>query len=160
MDLLQRLEEREATAREHVERLRAQITSLTAQLAAEEDTLSRLAITRQTVLAVLGDDDTPSTGVTAPPVAPPGAADDAVPEASQQVLDVFAAAGQPLRVKDVCQAIGAGTDTRQVERLRARLKRLVGRGLLSEPQPGLFVAAGTSGTGTAGTPGTTAGKED
>jgi hypothetical protein len=145
--LLQRLEEREAAARDHVERLRAQITSLSAQLAAGEDTLSRLAITRQTVLTVLGE-DTPSPGV----ATPPGAADDAVPEASQQVLDVFAAAGQPLRVKDVCQAIGAGTDTRQVERMRARLKRLVGRGLLSEPHPGLFV--------TAGTPGTPVGKED
>jgi len=52
---------------------------------------------------------------------------------------VLAAAGQPLRVKDVCQAIGAGTDTRQVERLRARLKRLAGRALLNEPHPGLFV---------------------
>ncbi len=73
-------------------------------------------------------------------------------EASQQVLDVFAAPGQPLRVKDVCQAIGAGTDTRQVERMRARLKRLVGQGLLREPHPGRFV--------TPGAPGTTTGKED
>jgi hypothetical protein len=46
----------------------------------------------------------------------------------------------------VCQAIGAGTDTRQVERLRARLKRLAGRGLLREPQPGLFVTAGAAST--------------
>jgi hypothetical protein len=143
--LLQRLEEREVAAGEHVERLRAQITSLSAQLAAEEDTLSRLAITRQTILTML-DDDTPSTGVTTPPVAPSGAADDAVPQASQQVLDVFAAAGQPLRVKDVCQAIGAGTDTRQVERMRARLKRLAGQGLLREPQPGLFVTADAAST--------------
>jgi hypothetical protein len=139
--LLQRLEEREVAAREHVERLRAQITSLTAQLTAGEDTLSRLAITRQTILTML-DDDTPSTGVTTPPVA----ADDAMPQASQQVLDVFAAASQPLRVKDVCQAIGASTDTRQVERMRARLKRLVGQGLLREPQPGLFVTADAAST--------------
>jgi hypothetical protein len=154
--LLQRLEEREVAAREHVERLRAQLTSLSAQLAAEEGTLSRLAVTRQTVLTVLGDlgdEDTPSaTGVATPSVAPAGAGVGAVAEASQQVLDVFAAAGQPLRVKDVCQAVGAGTDTRQVERMRAWLKRLVGQGLLSEPQPGLFV--------TPGAPGTPVGKED
>jgi hypothetical protein len=147
--LLQRLEEREAAAREQAERLRAQITSLSAQLAAEEDTLSRLAITRQTVLSVLGDDATAGAGVATPPVT----ADDAMPEASQQVLDVFAAAGQPLRAKDACQAVGAGTDARQVERMRARLKRLVGRGVLAEPQPGLFVMAGTAG---AGGPATTA----
>jgi hypothetical protein len=139
--LLQRLEEREAAARDQVERLRAQITSLSAQLAAEEDTLSRLAVTRQTILTVLGGDDTVDAGVATPPVA----AHDAIPEASQRVLDVFAAAGQPLRAKDVCQAVGAGTDARQVERMRTRLKRLVGRGVLAEPQPGLFVIPGTAG---------------
>jgi hypothetical protein len=86
--LLRRLEEREATARDQVERLRAQITSLSARLAAEEDTLSRLAITRQTVLTVLGDDDTPDAGVATPPVAtPPVAADDAAPGACTSLPD-------------------------------------------------------------------------
>jgi hypothetical protein len=87
------------------------------------------------------------------------AADDAMPEASQRVLDVFTAAGQPLRAKHVCQAVGAGTDARQVERMRARLKRLVAQGLLAEPQPGLFV---TTGPAEAAGPAATAGqrKED
>jgi hypothetical protein len=63
----------------------------------------------------------------------------------RRVLDVFAAAGQPLRAKQVCQTLGEGTEPRQIERTRHQLKRLVDRGLLAQPQPGLFVMAGTPG---------------
>jgi hypothetical protein len=147
--LLQRLEEHEAAARDQVERLRAQIASLSARLTGEEETLSRLGITRQTVLSVLGDDD---AGVAAPAAAAP---DETVPvpTADRRVLDVFAAAGQPLRVKQVCQALEEGAEPRQVERTRHKLKRLVERGLLAEPHPGLFVtasAAGAAGPATMG----------
>src|SRR5262249_24184247 len=121
--LLQRWEEHEAAARGQVEWLRAQIASLSARLNAEEETLSRLGITRQTVLSVLGDDD---AGV-ATPTAVPG---EAVPvsAAERRVLDVFAAAGGPLRARQVCQELQEGSEPRQVERTRHRLKRLVGQG--------------------------------
>lgn len=137
--LLQRLEEREAAARGQVERLRAQIGALSARLSAEEQALSRLGITRQTVLSVLGEDD--AGVVTSPAVVP----DELVPvsAADRQVLDVFASAGQPLRAKQVCQALGDSAEPRLVERTRHQLKRLVNRGLLAEPHPGLFVAAST-----------------
>jgi hypothetical protein len=149
--LLQRLEEREAAARGQVERLRAQIAALSAQLAAEEQALSRLSITRQTVLSVLGDDD---TGVAEPPAVAP---DETVPvsAADRQVLDVFAAAGAPLRARQVCQALGNSTEPRLVERARHQLKRLVNRGLLAEPRPGLFVTT-PIGTSRAVGPATTA----
>ena len=55
--LMAELEAREAAARGRAEALRARIAELTGQLAAEEELLSRLGITRQTVLEVLGGGD-------------------------------------------------------------------------------------------------------
>lgn len=140
--LLERLAEREAAARGRVERLRAEIASLSAELAAVEETVSRLVVTRETVLSVLAADDDGDAGVAAPPAA--AEAGDAVAgsAAYRQVLDVFAGAGRPLRAKDVCQALGAGSEPRQVEGMRAKLKRLVRRRVLAEPEPGQFVMAG------------------
>src|SRR6266511_3762223 len=54
--LMAELEAREAAARGRAEVLRARIAELTEQLAAEE-LLSRLGITRQTVLEILDGDD-------------------------------------------------------------------------------------------------------
>jgi hypothetical protein len=143
--LLERLAERETAARERIARLRAEIVSLSAELAGEEETLSRLAITRETVVGLLaGDDDASLPG----PVAWPRVDPVAVPErvgvsaADRQVLDAFAAAGRPLRAKDVCQLLEVGADARQVEGMRHRLKRMVGRRVLAEPEPGMFVVAG------------------
>jgi len=48
------LDAREAAARGRVEALRERIAELTEQLAAEEELLSRLGITRQTVVEILG----------------------------------------------------------------------------------------------------------
>jgi len=55
--LMAELEAREAAARGRAEALRARIAELTEQLAGEEELLSRLGITRQTVLEILGGDD-------------------------------------------------------------------------------------------------------
>src|SRR6266496_3996356 len=54
--LMAELEAREAAARGRAEALRARIAELTEQLTAEEDLLSRLGITRETVLELLGGD--------------------------------------------------------------------------------------------------------
>jgi len=73
-------------------------------------------------------------------------ADDAVSGSAQrQVLDAFASAGRPLRARQVCQALQVSTQHRQVEGMRHRLKRLVGQGVLAEPQPGMFIMAGAAG---------------
>jgi hypothetical protein len=55
--LMAELEAREAAARGRAEALRARIVELTEQLAAEEELVSRLGITRQTVLEILGGGD-------------------------------------------------------------------------------------------------------
>ncbi|MGW0884719.1 transposase [Streptomyces sp. NPDC002671] len=45
-----------------------------------------------------------------------------------------------LRARDVCRALGLGTEPRHTEGMRAKLKCLVNRGILTEPEPepGLF----------------------
>ena len=55
--LMAELEAREAAARGRAEALRARIAELTEQLAGEEELLSRLGVTRQTVLEILGGGD-------------------------------------------------------------------------------------------------------
>jgi hypothetical protein len=58
--------------------------------------------------------------------------------AYQQILAVFAATANPLRAKDICVALGTGTAAKNTESLRAKLKRLVNRGVLTGPEAGLF----------------------
>ncbi|MCZ1012834.1 hypothetical protein [Streptomyces noursei] len=50
-------------------------------------------------------------------------------------------AEEGLRAEDVCQALGLRTEPRHTESTRAKLKRLVNRGILTEPEPGLFTLA-------------------
>ena len=59
----------------------------------------------------------------------------------QQILAVFDTAETALRAKDVCRALGAGVTAKDTEGLRAKLKRLVNRQILTETQPGLFTLA-------------------
>jgi hypothetical protein len=42
------------------------------------------------------------------------------------------------RAKDVCHALGIGVTPKETEGIRAKLKRLVNRHILTETQPGLF----------------------
>ncbi len=111
------------------EQLRAQIAALTEQLVVVEAELADLATTRTTLLRL--------TGTTAPPADASTDATVASP-AYQQILAVFAATGNPLRAKDICVALGTGTAAKNTESLRAKLKRLVARGVLTEPESGLF----------------------
>ncbi|KAB1929182.1 hypothetical protein F8280_00090 [Micromonospora noduli] len=113
-----------------VERLRAQIASLDEQLTATETDVTELAITRKTLLSLGGSLDA------APPADPTVAS-----PAYQQILAVFHAATAPTRDKDICQALGTGTTAKDTEGLRAKLKRLVARQILTEPEAGLFTLA-------------------
>ncbi|MFI5897821.1 hypothetical protein ACIA5D_47840 [Actinoplanes sp. NPDC051513] len=56
---------------------------------------------------------------------------------------MFATAEQRLRAKDICRALGIGTTANDTESLRAKLKRLVARGVLTENQPALVALAPT-----------------
>ena len=182
--LMAELEAREAAANARAEALRARIGELTEQLTAEEELLSRLGITRQMVLEILGGGDdrwsgaleggdgapggveldgdagvraalridgpvaraglegAPATvrvGAVRVPQWQAGVEEAVLPVAYRDVLEVLADAGQPLRAKQIAAALGLGEEPRSVEGLRLRLKRLVKRGWLAEPEAGLFV---------------------
>jgi hypothetical protein len=130
--ILDLITERERAADAAAEQLREQIAALTDQLTTAETELTELAITRKTLLALTGHTD-PATP-TDPIVASP---------AYQQILAVFATTTGGLRAKDVCHALGTGTAAKDTEGLRAKLKRLVTRQILTELEPGLFTLAPT-----------------
>lgn len=59
-------------------------------------------------------------------------------EPYQQILAVFDPDGSGMRAKDVCLALGTGVTPKDTEGIRAKLKRLVNRQILTETEPGLF----------------------
>jgi hypothetical protein len=121
---------RETVATAQAEQLREQITTLTEQLTAIEAELADLATTRVTLLRLTSAADDP----------PPADATVAS-TAYQQILAVFATTDSGLRAKDICRALGVGTTANHTESLRAKLKRLAARGVLTEAEPGLFTLA-------------------
>jgi hypothetical protein len=121
---------REAVAGLAADQLREQISALSQQLTALETELADLATTRVTLLRLGGHPDHGQSAETPP--AGPG---------YQQILAVFTTAEHRLRAKDICHALGVGTTANHTESLRAKLKRLVARGVLTEDQPGLFTLA-------------------
>jgi hypothetical protein len=168
--LLGRLEAREEAARVRVEALQAEMAALAERLAVEEELVSRLQITKQTVIEVLADGDLPEDGAVAPdsgtalaPEAPAPTSGVQVPAFTQDgggrglpvvyrdMVEVLAGAGVPLRAMQVCQALGQGVEPRHREGMRPKLKRLVRRGWLVEAEPGLFACAPGVG-GVAGGP--------
>jgi hypothetical protein len=125
--------EREAAATAAAATLREQIATLTHELALTETEVAELAITRRTLMKLTGDTEaqTPAGDTIAGP-------------AYQQILAVFATAVTAMRARDVCLAIGAGVTAKDTEGMRAKLKRLVARQILTEAQPGLFALAPTT----------------
>jgi hypothetical protein len=116
---------RHAAATTAAARLREQITELTAQLALIEGELTDLATTRKTLLHLTAEQVTsPDTTI--------------VSEPYQQILAVFDQATTAMRAKDICLALGLDVAAKDVEGIRAKLKRLVRRQILTETKPGLF----------------------
>jgi hypothetical protein len=123
---------RQNAAQLGADRLREQIAALTAQLSLLETELADLATTRTTLLHLTGDPEPDST------------ADETIARpAYQQILAVFDSTDRK-RAKDVCLALGVGTEPKDIEGARVKLKRLVARGLLTEAEPGLFALAPTA----------------
>jgi hypothetical protein len=116
---------RQAAAQAALAELREQQAKLAAQVAGIECELADLATTRQTLTKILEEEMTASE----PTV---------ISEPYQQILAVFTPDRGALRAKDVCQALGIGTEPKDTEGIRAKLKRLVNRHILTESQPGLF----------------------
>jgi hypothetical protein len=163
--LIEELQRREAAARQEVNELRGEIARLNERLARAEETLSRLEITRETVTEILGwaGADQPAAGqvmdavaaadpalagsrlvsgspvgvMTVPPWRP-GLAQSVLPPSYQDLLEVLADAGRPMRAGSIAAAAGLSTDKSKIEGLRSKLKRLAERGWLTEDGPGLF----------------------
>lgn len=130
-DLLDKLVARHAAAEKEITDLREQLAKLTDALTAAERERDRWAAARTTVLALVAEEHPQQATSTRRPATP----------SYQQILAVFAATSTPLRAKDVCQATNSGTEARHVEGMRSKLKKLIARGLLTEPSPGLFTPA-------------------
>ena len=161
--LMAALQARTDGAQERAGRLCDQIAELSGQLSAVEAELSRLRITRETVDEVLADgpgaagsgDFVDAEAAVAPlaelvPVllAAQVSGDVTVTSpAYRLILVAFAEAAGPLRCKDVCTAVGLGTEANHTEGMRSKLKRLVDRGILTEAEPGLFALASQAGGG-------------
>ncbi|MEU4245769.1 hypothetical protein [Actinoplanes sp. NPDC026619] len=116
---------REAAASAARDELLQQQAKLAAEVAAIDAELADLATTRQTLTKILEDEVTASE----PAV---------ISEPYQQILAVFTPDRGGLRAKDVCRVLGIGTEPKDTEGVRAKLKRLVNRQILTESQPGLF----------------------
>jgi hypothetical protein len=125
--VLARLEEQEHEIATQAEATRAHITELTAQLEEFARVAEEVRITRKTLLA-LPEPASP----TPPPVKLPDH------PAYQQIMAVFAAADAPLRARAVCEAMDLEIAPSNVNNVRLKLKRLTERGILIEPEQGLF----------------------
>lgn len=105
-ELLEKIEARQTAAHDEADRLREQIAHLTDQLAATERVLERLQITRETLLEIADGDDRTS---------------ELLPSAYRQILAQFENTDEGLHAKDVCRALGLGTEPRHTEGTRAKL---------------------------------------
>jgi len=151
--LIEELKRQEEAARAEADRLRSRIEELTGDLARAEEQASRLVIAREEVTRVLGEPAAagPSAGRAAGeprPASPIGAvtvlpwqegADASVlPRAYQDLLEVAAGAGRPLRAGEFAAAAGLPTEKAKVEGLRSKLRLLAARGWLAPAPGGLF----------------------
>ncbi|MEV5989671.1 hypothetical protein AB0L85_32820 [Streptomyces sp. NPDC052051] len=123
--LIDALDVQEDAVRTLADDLHAQIDDLQERLREAETHLEHLAITRKTI-AGLAD---------RLPISPPE-----LPEHPDcpRILTVFNEAEGPLRAKDVCQALSHELLPKNIEGTRAKLKRLVKLGILTEADTGTF----------------------
>ncbi|MEV2273936.1 hypothetical protein [Nonomuraea africana] len=125
--LLDRIDARETALTCETEHVQAQIDELTAKLSELGQAIEHLRITRKTLLALAEEPEPASPS----PVLPDH-------PAYQQILAAFAEVGQPMRARDLCQVLDLPIARTNTENIRAKLKRLVSRGILVETEPGLF----------------------
>ena len=111
--LIEELKRQEEAARAQADRLRARIEELAGDLAS------------------------PIGAVTVPPWQE-GLEASALPGPYQDLMEVAADAGRPLRAGEFAAAAGLSTDKAKVEGLRSKLKLLASRGWLAPAAGGLF----------------------
>ena len=128
-NVLDKLATRHAAAEAEITDLRERLAKLSDALTAAERERDRWAEARETVLALVAEEHPQQTAAIVRPVTP----------AYQQILAAFTEASGPLRARDLCQALHVGSEPRHVEGMRSKLKKLTGRGILTEPSPGMFM---------------------
>jgi hypothetical protein len=126
--ILEHIETRERELADQVGQFRARIEELTRQLGELDAESENLRITRKTLLTL----PLPS------PATRPDRPDIPDNPAYQQILTSLADAGRPMRARDLCQVLDLPILPKNTEGIRSKLKRLVSRGILIEPEPGLF----------------------
>jgi hypothetical protein len=110
---------------------------LIAQVVSAETELSELATTRTTLIRL--------TSANESAIPTDGTLDNTV---YQQILAAFTTSDSPaMRAREVCHTIGLGTEHKDTEGVRAKLKRLVKRGILTETGAGQFVLTAPAGLG-------------
>lgn len=129
--LLDKIDAHERALTSQLEQTQAEIDVLTARLGELGETIEHLRITRKTLLWLAGQDTDPTEPAPPPPSVPDH-------PAYQQILTAFADLNRPLRARDLCQALDLPIVGKNTENIRAKLKRLVSRGILTETEPGLF----------------------
>ena len=155
--LIEELRRREAAARAEADRLRSRIEELAVELAGAEEQVSRLAIAREEVTRVLEEPAaaapaaepglrpaSPIGAVTVPPWQD-GSEASVLPQSYQDLLEVAADAGRPLRAGEFAAAAGLGTGKAKVEGVRSKLRLLAARGWLAGAPGGLFTLADHAG---------------
>ena len=158
--LIDELRRREVAVRAEADRLRCRVEELAEELARAEEQVSRLAIAREEVTRVLEEpapaglpagkpagEPRPASPVGAVTVPPwqEGSEASVLPQSYQDLLEVAADAGRPLRAAEFAAAAGLPTDKAKVEGLRSKLKLLAGRGWLAAEPGGLFTLPGHGG---------------
>ncbi|WP_336216807.1 hypothetical protein [Nonomuraea sp. LPB2021202275-12-8] len=147
--MLEELARREAMTRQRIEEIGEQITALTSRLEDEQDRLSRLTITRETVEEILGEaaglvresaetaeiagggvDATgaapirpPAIGVVTVPPWQPGMKAAMLPRAYRDAVEIMADAGRAMRAGQIAVAMGLPDEAAKREGLRSKLKR-------------------------------------
>jgi hypothetical protein len=124
---LEKIAAREQAIAAEADRVRAEIEQLADHLREIEHELEELATARKVVLALDDGEPEPARGPTLP--------DNPV---YQHILATLSDAGAPRRARDLCQALDLGIEPKHIEGMRFKLKRLVGLGLITETEPGLF----------------------
>ena len=153
--LIEELRRREAASRAEADRLRSRIEELSQDLGRAEGQASRLAIAREEVTRVLAEPAAePPAGQNGGPARQAGPASpigavmvppwregleaSALPQSYQDLLEVAADAGRPLRAGEFAAAAGLGAGKAKAEGVRSRLKLLAARGWLAGAPGGLF----------------------
>ncbi|UUN28817.1 hypothetical protein [Streptomyces sp. FIT100] len=131
--VLEYIEIRERELAEQAGQIRVRLEELTAQPAELEAESENSHVTHKTLLAL------PTPASADEPDRPD------VPDHPdyQQILTVLADTSQPMRAREVCQALDLPIIAKNTEGIRAKLNRLVARGILAEPEPGLFAPPST-----------------